>query len=149
MGSSPCRWALRWLAPAVLISATAGCTSATEGCYAIALASIQVDVVDAATGAPAAAGSTVVLQSSTWRDSVAAPAFPDSSLTAYVWYEDRAGPGDYTVTVYKPGYQRWTETHVRVGSSHCGVSGLSRVTAMLRAIGGADRKYVALFINPS
>lgn len=139
MGSSPCRWALRWLAPAVVVPATIACSSVTERCNTIALASIQVDVVDAATGAPAAAGSTVVLQSSTWRDSVAAPTFPDSLRTAYVWYEDRAGPGEYTVTVYKPGYQPWTETHVRVGSSLCGVSGLSRVTAMLRAIGRADR----------
>lgn len=139
MGSFPCRGALGWLA-AGFISATTGCTSATEGCYAIALASIEIDVVDAVTGAPAAAGSTVVLQSGTWRDSVAAPTFPDSLLTAYVWYEDLAGPGEYTVTVYKPGYQPWTETRVRVGSSRCGVSGLSRITAMLRAIGGADRR---------
>ena len=139
-GSSPCRWALRWLAPAVLISATTGCTSVTEGCNTIALASIQVDVVDAATGAPAAAGSTILLQSSTLRDSVAAPTTPNTLLTAYVWYEDRAGPGEYTVTVYKPGYQTWSDSHVQVGSSRCGVSGLSRVAAMLRAIGGADRR---------
>lgn len=113
----------------------------TEARNTIALASIQVDVVDAATGAPAAAGSTVVLQqSSTWRDSVAAPTFPDPLLSAYIWYEDRAGAGEYAVTVYKPGYQPWTDSRVRVGSSRCHVSGLSRVTAMLHAIGGADRR---------
>lgn len=130
----------RWLAPALLISTMTGCTSVTEGCNTIALASIQVDVVDATTGAPAAAGSTVVLQSSTSRDSVAAPTFPSTLLTAYVWYEDRAGPGEYAVTVYKPGYQAWSNSHVQVGSSRCGVSGLSRVTAMLSAIGGADKR---------
>jgi len=139
-GSCLCRPTLRWLAPAVVISATSGCASVTEGCNTIALASIQVDVVDANTGAPAAAGSTVVLQSCTWRDSVAAPTFPDSLLTAYIWYEDRAGAGEYAVTVYKPGYQPWTDSHVRVGSSRCHVSGLSRVTAMLHEIGGADRR---------
>lgn len=140
MGLSPRRWVLRWLAPAVVISATSGCASVTEGCNTIALASIQVDVVDAVTGAPAAAGSTVVLQSSAWRDSVAAPTFPDSLLTAHVWYEDRAGPGEYAVTVYKTDYQPWTDSHIRVGSSRCHVSGLSRITAMLNPIGGADRR---------
>ena len=139
-GSFLYRSTLRWHALAVVLSATSGCTSITQGCNTIALASVQVDVIDAATAAPAAAGSTVVLQSSAWRDSVAAPIFPDSLLTAYIWYEDRAGPGEYAVTVYKPGYQPWTDSHIRVGSSRCHVSGLSRVTAMLHAIRGTDRR---------
>lgn len=123
---------VRCLALVGLAMAIGGCVSTTEVCNAILRASIQVDVVDAATNAPAAAGSTVVLQSSSWRDSVAAPIGPDSLLTAAVWHEDRAGPGDYAVTVYKPGYQAWTQSSIRIGSSGCHVSGPTRLTAMLR-----------------
>jgi len=129
----------RWVAvlggAVVLLGAAitaSGCLATTDKCNAILLASVQVDVVDSITTAPAAAGATVVLASSSWRDSVTAPIAPDSLLTAHTWHEDQAGPGTYSVTVYRPGYETWMQLGIRVGSSGCHVSGLTRVTARLR-----------------
>ncbi len=109
----------------------AGCTSPTD-CSLDSRASIQVDVVDATTADPAAAGATVILQSSTFRDSVAAPATPASALTAYVWFEHRAGPGIYSVLVSKSGYQDWTQSNIHIVFDGCHVATLTRITAMLR-----------------
>jgi hypothetical protein len=86
-------------------------------CTADLRASLRVDVLDAATGAPAAAGSVVLLRSATIHDSVAAPAGPPTLLTAYLWFEDAAPAGLYSVTVLKPGYQPWTQSDINMSAT--------------------------------
>jgi hypothetical protein len=134
--SNPRRKIVIGLAIACSVAAgLVGCSTPPTAlfCTADLRASLRVDVLGAATGAPAAAGSVVLLRSATIRDSVAPPAGPPTLLTAYLWFEDATPAGLYSVTVLKPGYQPWRQSDINIASDGCHVKTLTRITAMLRA----------------
>lgn len=95
---------------ALLLSAA--CRDRVTICDAGLHASLQVDVVDATTGEPAAAGATVILRGPT-SDSVTVPATP-AAVTAQTWYENQVNSGLHSVTVRKPGYREWTRANIPV-----------------------------------
>jgi hypothetical protein len=96
--------------------------AACGDCLAIQYAALEVEIVDATTGAPAAAGATIlVVGPVTFRDSVTFP--PDSASNSRVYEATGrdAVRGLYDVTVRKPGYRTWTRTGIRVTEEHdCG-----------------------------
>ena len=94
---------------------------------------IEVDVFDANTGSPAAAGATVLLRGSA-EDSVTAPAGSGALVIAKVWYEDRVKAGSYTVTVRKPGYADWTKSNIQVQADQCHVTTFDRLDAQLQPV---------------
>ena len=94
---------------------------------------IEVDVFDARTGIPAAAGATVLLSGSA-RDSVTAPTSSGALVIAKVWYEDRVKAGSYSVTVRKPGYSDWTQSNIQVQSDQCHVRTIERLAARLEPV---------------
>lgn len=108
------------------------CGDAGLVCTTELRSSLQVDVVDAQSGAPAAAGSIVILQGTALRDSVAAATSPPSLLTAQVWWEDRVGAGTYSVTVRKPTYQDWTQSDIHIVADRCHVTSPVHITASLQ-----------------
>ena len=108
-----------------------GCAVPTEKCTADLDSTLQVDVILAASGLPAAAGATVVLHGAAIDDSITVPTTPDPGRFAVLWYEDSVRAGTYTVRVRKPGYQLWSESNIRVGASRCHAGPLVHVTAML------------------
>lgn len=115
----------------VALLATA-CADASLVCTTELRTSLVVDVVDAQTGAPAAAGAVVLLRSATVRDSIRVAATPENQLTAYVWTEDRAPAGVYLVTVRKDGYREWTQDHVEIPGNRCHVTSQPHITARLQ-----------------
>jgi hypothetical protein len=112
----------------------ASCGSPTGGadaaCSNELRPAIEVDVFDARTGIPAAAGATVLLTGSA-QDSVTAPSTSGALVIAKVWYEDRVKAGSYSVTVRKPGYSDWTQSNIRVQSDQCHVRTFERLAARL------------------
>jgi len=115
----------------------ASCGSPTDGsaitCSDELRPAIEVDVFDALTGGPAAAGATVLLSGSA-RDSVTAPTTSGALVIAKVWYEDRVKAGSYSVTVRKPGYSDWTQSNIRVQSDQCHVRTFERLAARLEPV---------------
>ena len=115
-----------------LIAATSlACASPTEVCTTELRASLEVDVVEAGSGLPAAAGATVVVQGATVYDSVTAAPTATTLRIAAVWYEDFVTAGTYTVRVRKPGYQPWEQSNVQVRAGRCHVQGPLHLTAIL------------------
>jgi hypothetical protein len=115
------------LAPLVAL----GCGESVTGpvCNLVARASVAVTVEDSITGAPIAAGATLIVRDGAFVDSVS---FPAGQLNADTWalatpnsYE-RAGT--YDVTVRRDGYLQWEREDVEVRRARCGVS-----TVVLRA----------------
>jgi hypothetical protein len=92
---------------------------------------IRVDVFDSVTGAPAAAGATVLLEGTLFRDSVAVPDTA-TSATAHYWLEDKVKAGSYNVQVRKPGYRLWARNDVRLASDGCHVSTFEFLSARLQ-----------------
>ena len=115
----------------------ASCGRPTEGSQATCSnelrPAIEVDVFDARTGIPAAAGATVLLSGSA-QDSVTAPTTSGALVIAKVWYEDRVKAGSYSVTVRKPGYSDWTQSNIHVQSDQCHVSTFERLAARLEPV---------------
>ncbi|HSQ32724.1 MAG TPA: carboxypeptidase-like regulatory domain-containing protein [Gemmatimonadaceae bacterium] len=117
--------------------AAASCGSPTGGgdiaCSNDLRPAIEVDVFDARTGTPAAAGATVLLSGSA-QDSVTAPSTSGALVIAKVWYEDRVKAGSYSVTVRKAGYSDWTQSDIRVQSDQCHVRTFERLAARLEPV---------------
>ncbi len=115
----------------------ASCGSPTGGggfsCTGELLPAIEVDVFDARTGTPAAAGATVLLSGSA-QDSVTAPSTSGALVIAKVWYEDRVKAGSYSVTVRKAGYSDWTQSNIRVQFDRCHVQTFERLAARLEPV---------------
>lgn len=80
----------------------------TGDCAGVGLPAVAVTILDASTGLHAAAGATLILQSTACSDSAVGTA-DDQVLSGCVDYE-----GVYTVTVRKAGYRDWIQTGVRV-----------------------------------
>lgn len=115
----------------------ASCGRPTDGseitCSKELRPAIEVDVFDARTGIPAAAGATVLLSGSA-QDSVTAPTSSGALVIAKVWYEDRVKAGSYSVTVRKPGYSDWTQSNIHVQSDQCHVRTFERLAARLEPV---------------
>ena len=119
------------LACGVLLPATfSGCDIVDPGaCTTDVRPAIVVQVRDAATQAPAAAGATGILRDGSFTDLMQAD-FGEAAL------ELRGGlerPGRYTVTVDKPGYQQWKEEDVRVRDGSCHVQTVTLQASLVRA----------------
>ncbi|HTJ22121.1 MAG TPA: hypothetical protein VL383_06985 [Gemmatimonadaceae bacterium] len=114
-----------------------GCGSPTDSgdvtCSRELRPAIEVDVFDARTGTPAAAGATVLLSGSA-QDSVTAPSTAGALVVAKVWYEDRVKAGSYSVTVRKLGYSDWTQSNIHVQADQCHVRTFERLAARLEPV---------------
>jgi hypothetical protein len=115
-----------------IIAITAGCTAPAGGggtiCTAIFAFGLSVTVADSVTGAPAAAGTTVVASQGSYADSVIVPATASNSASLGLAGE-RAGT--YLVTVRKSGYKTWTKSGIVVTKDECHVKGVA-VTAKIQ-----------------
>jgi len=107
------------LAPAV---ALAGCVDNLAICVgASSEVAIVVQIRDAVTGAPLAAGARGAIRDGGYVDSLRPPTTDASSGLLTL----TAGPGragTYDVTVVHPGYQPWHQTGVVVNDNSCGVA---------------------------
>ena len=115
----------------VLIGATAT-VAVLGGCCGDGVTNgLAVEVVDAATGEPLGAGTTVAARSGAYADTArqvvgrpgAAP-----GIHLLVW--GRAGV--YTVTAERAGYQAWRREDVRVRDRLCGVHTTHITAALVR-----------------
>ena len=95
-------------------------------CTMQAVAALNVDAIDSATGAPATKGASIVARSETYADSTQEPA-PNDQFVSLAFEK----AGTYTVTVTKPGYKPWSKSGVVVGRDECHVLP-QRVTAKLQ-----------------
>lgn len=118
--------------PTLLLLATA-CTEPVGVCLNIALPSVSVRVRDAATGAFIASGSTLVVTDGAFTDSTAFPAdTPHLNALSLATPESQERPGNYLVTVRRPGYQTWERANVLVTQGACHVRTVN-LTANLTA----------------
>lgn len=110
------------VAGALLLAA--GCSNPTGyACPAVVNHGIEVEVLDAATGASVARGATGVVTDGAYTDSLRPVAFrglpPADTVTTLGAALGRAGV--YTVRVQRPGYAPFERTGVRVVLNECGV----------------------------
>jgi hypothetical protein len=88
---------------AILVSS--GCACELVGSYAV-----NVQVLDAATGAPAVEGATLVIRDRDYEASaVGGPGGPPVLAAGF------EREGSYEVRVTRPGYREWVRENVRVG----------------------------------
>jgi hypothetical protein len=80
------------------------------------LSPIVVEVRDAATGEPAAAGATGTIRGG---GTETPPVLPSSNERLRLY--STGGPGTYDVVVQKPGYLDWRRGGVHVEGGNCGV----------------------------
>lgn len=90
-------------------------------CTTEARPAIIVEVRDALSGAPAAAGAQGYVEEGAFRAELVGPlpAQPGEEGLRFFGPEERAGT--YRVTVEKPGYQQWRREDVRVSRDECHV----------------------------
>ncbi|MCC7002932.1 MAG: carboxypeptidase regulatory-like domain-containing protein [Gemmatimonadaceae bacterium] len=117
------------------LSLAAGCIDPpVTFCNFVGYPAISVSVRDAATGAPIAAGSTLVLVDGSFVDSVTVPEDAlDQNSMPLVTPHSIERPGRYQVTVRRAGYQDWRRSDVLVREGDCNVFTLN-LTARLKAI---------------
>jgi hypothetical protein len=84
-------------------------------------AAVVVQVRDAVTGAPLAAGSRGSIRDGDYIDSLRPPS-ADASGRLLTLIAGQGRPGTYTVTVIHPGYQTWQQTSVLVVVGNCGLA---------------------------
>jgi hypothetical protein len=126
-----------FLAAASLVAFGSGCSSAFgpgDGvfCTAEVAPGIEVEVVDAATGAYVARGARGTVRDGTYGDTLS-PARsrglpPNDTLESLQGAHER--PGTYTLAVERAGYQLWQRTGIRVTRAACHV-GTVQLTARL------------------
>jgi len=124
---------MRIVAP-VLLCGLMACEDTTGlACTSEARASIIVWVRDSVSGAPIAAGATLVLQDGAFADSItAADHFPNDWALQTMNSWER--PGTYSVTVRRPGYADWSASNVVVSDGRCHVQTVV-LTARLQPAG--------------
>jgi hypothetical protein len=113
------------------------CNWSGDKCTLIATTSLVVDVVDSTSGAPAAAGSTVVVRGTAGGDSIVVAGDPPDRLTARVWFEDRVPAGLYTITVRRAGYAPWSARDVRIEARGCHVQNAVHLVVRLQPVGSS------------
>jgi hypothetical protein len=99
-------------------------------CPGVVSRAIEVEVRDARTGAPAAAGALGIAREGSFADTLRVVGWmthPDPE-TAHLLGGAEERPGLYAVRVEKPGYLPWERSGVRAQRGPCGV-----VTARLQA----------------
>jgi hypothetical protein len=82
---------------------------------------IIVQIRDAVTGTPLAAGARGAIRDGEYVDSLRPPS-PDASGRALALSAGEGRPGTYTVTVVHPGYQTWQQSSVVVVIGNCGLA---------------------------
>lgn len=119
-------WAGLALGPAVTLAGCvdnlAICTDSGSGTVVVVAsqAAIVVQVRDAMTGTPLAAGARGTIRDGDYVDSLRAqPA--DTSGRPLTLSAGRGRPGTYTVTVVHAGYQTWQQNSVVVALGSCGL----------------------------
>ncbi len=106
------------LAPGVALS---GCVDNLAICVdAGSEVAIVVQIRDAVSGAPLAAGARGAIRDGEYVDSLRSPTTDASSGLTLTAGPGRAGT--YDVTVVHPGYQPWHQTGVVVSDNSCGVA---------------------------
>jgi hypothetical protein len=103
------------LVPALAVLAGCGDTGTdTPPCPPVVLPSLQVRVVDAATGASLSAGAGGSWVSGRYTGVLEPSPVPESDLIVY-------GPaGRYSLIVTHPGYQIWGRDDIQVLAGQCG-----------------------------
>ena len=101
-------------------------------CTADVRPAIEVEVVDAVTGAPAAEGVDGWVFDGSYSDSLR---LSRASSTGEWLSLSGAGerPGEYLIRLRKPGYRDWVMSHVRVGEDVCHVITRQVVARLQRA----------------
>jgi hypothetical protein len=110
--------------------------SAACGCDAYAAPSIDLTIVDAKTGVPAAAGATVLVVGPAFTDSVT---FGATEERHYIAWESEADEGAYAITVRKVGYEEWRRGAFVRNVGRCDHPKTVRLTAALIALGDAKQ----------
>lgn len=107
---------------ALSIAALSACSPETVLCPAVVTRSVEVEVRDAFSGAPAAAGAIGVATEGLFRDSLILTGWagPPSDATALVLGGGPHRPGTYQVYIEKPNYLPWVETAVVHSEGSCG-----------------------------
>ena len=114
------RWAGQLSLSSVL--ALGGCVDNLAICVdSSGTAAIVVQVRDAVTGAPLAAGARGSIRDGQYIDSLRPPS-ADASGRLLTLSAGQGRPGTYTVTVIHPGYQTWQQTSVLVVVGNCGLA---------------------------
>ncbi len=107
----------------VPVVALAGCVDNLAICVDAGFeAAIVVQVQDAVTGAPLAAGARGAIRDGGYVDSLRPPT-PDASGRLLRLTGGAGRAGTYDVTVAYPGYQMWQQRGVVVNTIGCGVAG--------------------------
>ena len=124
---------LRFQLTSVAVLLAAGCDSPSGvACPGVVNRAVDVDVVDARTGAWAAAGATGEVQDGAFVEALQPVGWrgtpPDDTTTTLGAALGRAGT--YTVRVTKPGYAPFERAGVRARAGRCGVE-TARLTARL------------------
>lgn len=107
------------LSPLLLVLPLAACPNPFAGtaCTTEARPAISVEVLDASTGASAAAGATLIARDGAFADTVVVPDHPGIRSVGVA----HERPGVYTVLVRKEGYYEWSREGVRVRDAECHV----------------------------
>lgn len=108
---------------------SAGCNPFSTACTEELRHGINVEVRDAVSGAPAAAGARLTIREGDYVETMDGPAVPE--LVLLFGAGERAG--SYTVTVQKAGYQEWTRRNVIVRDGGCHVLSV-RLEARLQPV---------------
>ncbi|MEP0547553.1 MAG: hypothetical protein ABJF88_11525 [Rhodothermales bacterium] len=118
------------LFPLAFVLLSAGCDAIQSGnCTAEAEPAIEVEVIDAATGEPAAEGATGVVTEGAYSDSLIVIGI-NADNQEFLLGGAYERTGTYDVRVEKEGYQTWTREGVRVRGDDCGPRTV-RLTAQL------------------
>lgn len=84
---------------------------------------LEIQVRDARTGAPAAAGVVAIARDGAYTDTLRVAGWNgppgDSTATTVAGASER--PGTYDIRIQKPGYRAWERTGVRVRDDECHV----------------------------
>ena len=119
----------------LLLGTLAAVLSGCEGpgyCTLEAVPGIEVTVVDAETGAPAAEGVDGRVFDENFSESLGPGGYSSTGeLLVLAGVHER--PGDYVIRLRKPGYRDWVMSHVRVGKDDCHVITRTVVARLERA----------------
>ena len=120
------------LLPLVLLG-SCGLITGPVSCTTDVTPALEVRVVDARTGAPAAHGTFATARDGSYTDTLGITGWTGPSLdstTAVVLEGAYERPGTYTVRITKPGYRLWERTRVHAREGQCGVE-RARLEALL------------------
>lgn len=109
------------------------CTEPTKYCNLLSFNALDVSIVDAKTGRPAASNATITWTIGSFHDSLTVANTPaaDKSVS-----EIDGVAGTYDVVIRKPGYAYWRKTGILVSSapSGCGVTPILVTAALYSSV---------------